>query len=136
LDSVEMIVNESARSLASPAFQALANRATLTVRNVASLLAMVQAGMGVTLLPALATASMPGTLRALAMADPAAVRTVGLISRQGRDASPLAAAFQDALVAAVRRRANDLGLTLPSEFPRRIRGRGTKKIAGSEDPAS
>lgn len=139
LESTEMIVNESARALASPAFQALAGRASLTVRNVASLLAMVQSGMGVTLLPALATASMPDTLRALALADPAAIRTVGLVARQGRVASPMAAAFQEALIAAVGQRAASLGLTLPSEPRRRtarLRRRGGKKIAGSEDPAS
>ncbi|MEZ5829792.1 MAG: LysR family transcriptional regulator [Dongiaceae bacterium] len=113
LEGVEMIVNESARLLPCAEFQGLAGRARLTVRNVASLLAMVQSGIGITLLPALATTHLPKGLRALPLADPLAVRTVGMIARPGTVASPVASAFRSSLMAAVRQRADGLGLRLP-----------------------
>jgi DNA-binding transcriptional LysR family regulator len=109
----ELIANEAARAIPSPEFQALAGRGRLTVRNVTSLLALVQSGAGVTLLPALATATLPATLHALPLADRAAIRTVGLLSREGRIGSPLADAFKQAVTAAVRQQAKRLGLALP-----------------------
>jgi DNA-binding transcriptional LysR family regulator len=115
LEGYEMIMNEASRSLPSPGFQALARHARLTVRNVASLLAMVQSGVGVTLLPALATVNLPDSLCALPLADPAALRIVGLISRQGKIASPVTMAFREDLAAAVRRQARHLGLSLPHQ---------------------
>jgi hypothetical protein len=51
----------------------------------------------------------------------------------------MAAAFQEALVATVEQRAASLGLALPIVSRKRtgrLRGRRSKKIAGSEDPAS
>lgn len=113
LEGHEIIANEASRAIASPAFQALAGRGRLNVRNVTSLLALVQAGAGVTLLPALATANLPSSLRAVPVADHAAIRTVGLLSRQGRIGSPIAQAFKAALAGAVRREAKRLGLALP-----------------------
>jgi DNA-binding transcriptional LysR family regulator len=74
---------------------------------------MVQSGMGVTLLPALATVNLPSSLRALPLADPAALRIVGLISRRGRIASPVTMAFREDFAAAVRKQARHLGLSLP-----------------------
>jgi DNA-binding transcriptional LysR family regulator len=113
LEGHEIIANEASRAIASPAFQALAGRGRLNVRNVTSLLALVQADAGVTLLPALATANLPSSLRAVPVADHAAIRTVGFVSRQGRIGSPIAQAFKVALVGAVRREAKRLGLALP-----------------------
>ena len=88
-----LILNEAARGLSSPGFRALAAQARFSVRNVTSLIAMVQAGMGVTLLPGLATANLPGTLSARRLADPACLRSVGLFRREGRVQSPVAEAF-------------------------------------------
>ena len=112
LEGQEMILNEASRSIPAPAFQMLAQRARLTVRNVTSLLALVQSGAGVTLLPALATASLPPALRAVPLSDPAAVRTVGLMSREGRISSPVAGSFKAALIAALQQDAKRLGLAL------------------------
>jgi|SRR5688572_1591389 len=112
LEGHEMILNEASRSIPAPAFRVLAQRARLTVRNVTSLLALVQSGAGVTLLPALATASLPPALRAVPLTDPAAVRTVGLLSREGRISSPLAGSFTAALIAALQQDARRLGLAL------------------------
>lgn len=114
LQDYEIIVNEAARSLSSPEFRALAARGRLTVRNVTSLLALVQSGAGITLLPALATANLPSSLRAVPLADRSAMRTVGWLLRQGRIASPVTTAFRAALSAAVQQRAKALGLALPT----------------------
>ncbi|WP_162917310.1 LysR family transcriptional regulator [Dongia deserti] len=114
LQGYEVIVNEASRPLPSPEFQALAARGRLTVRNVTSLLALVQSGAGITLLPALATANLPPSLRAVPLADRSAMRTVGWLSRQGRIASPVTTAFRAALSAATRQRAKELGLALPT----------------------
>lgn len=108
-----LIANEASRAIPSPDFQALAARGRLTVRNVTSLLALVQSGAGLTLLPALATASLPDMLRAAPLADRTAIRTVGLLSREGHIGNPLAEAFKAALEAAVRHDAKRLSLALP-----------------------
>jgi DNA-binding transcriptional LysR family regulator len=94
LDQASLILNETTRGIATPAFAALALRTKLRVRNVASLLGMVQAGIGVTILPGLATISLPPTLVALPLADLSCRRQVGLITRQGSVQSPLATLFQ------------------------------------------
>lgn len=105
-----LILNESVRGLPSEGFQRLAAGARLSVRNVTSLIAMVQAGMGVTLLPALATVNLPGTLTVRQIADPACRRQVGLYWRSGKVAGPLSLAFRRHLVPAARAQAHALGL--------------------------
>lgn len=101
LESVPLVLNEAARGLATSEFQSLAAKARLSVRNVTSLLAMVQAGVGVTLLPGLATVALPPPLVALPLADPACIRQVGILQREGRIQSPLAIAFQQHLTTAI-----------------------------------
>lgn len=105
-----LILNEAARHLPSAAFQQLAAEARFSVRNVTSLVAMVGAGMGVTLLPALATMALPPSLTVRPLQDPACLRTVGLMWREGRVPSPVAARFRSAFTAAARQKAGDLGL--------------------------
>lgn len=106
-----LIVNEAARALTSAGFQILARGARFSVRNVASLLAMVSAGMGVTLLPALATANLPPDLIARPLRDAGCVRTVSLIWRDGKAPGPVAQAFRSDFTAAARARAAEFGLT-------------------------
>lgn len=113
LDAETLILNEASRGLASPAFQAIAAGARLSVRNVTSLIAMVQSGMGVTLLPALATVTLPATVCARPLADPACLRTVGLFERTGKVQSPIVAAFRAEFAKAARRQVAALGLGLP-----------------------
>ena len=110
LDGVAMILNEAARNLPSAAFQRPAGQARLSVRHVASLMAMVQAGMGVTLLPALATVKLPAALSARALKDPARMRTVGLCWRLGRTPSPVAQRFIPEFTSSARKKAHGLGL--------------------------
>ncbi|SUZ31821.1 Hydrogen peroxide-inducible genes activator [Roseibaca ekhonensis] len=65
-----------------------------SARNVISLLALVRAGAGATILPALATRAIDEELCALKLDDVAARRTVGFILRQKGSSSPVCAAFQ------------------------------------------
>lgn len=110
LEGEELIMNGAMRELTSPELRRLAAKARLFVRNVTSLQAMVGGGAGITLLPALATVALPETLRALPLADPGALRTVGLVTRPGRVASPLAAAFRDHFEVALAQQLPALGL--------------------------
>lgn len=89
----ELILNEASRVIPAPQYAELAQAARLTMRNMTSLLAMVQAGMGVTLLPALACATLPGPLTALDLADSGSRRIVGTVTRAGIAESPLTRAF-------------------------------------------
>ena len=114
LEAETLILNEAVRGLASTAFQTIAAQAHLSVRNVTSLVAMVQSGMGITLLPALATVTLPATLCARALADPACRRTVGLFQRTGKLQSPIVAAFRAEFAAAARLEITALGLAPPS----------------------
>jgi DNA-binding transcriptional LysR family regulator len=107
-----LIVNEAARGMPSATFQRLASEARFSVRNVASLLAMVQAGMGVTLLPALATVNLPAVLTARDLRDPACMRTVGIYARAGRSLSPVAQVFFDEFVVGAHQEIRDFGLAL------------------------
>lgn len=110
LQGAPMILNEAARGLQAAGFQTLAQEARLSVRNVASLVAMVQAGMGVTLLPALATASLPAALTARPLQDPACLRTVGLYWREGKVPSPVMRVFRESFANAARAEARRIGL--------------------------
>lgn len=93
LTGQELILNEASRVIPAPQYAALANHARLTMRNMTSLLAMVQAGMGITLLPALACASLPAGLTSLALLDESSRRIVGTVTRSGTAESPLTRAF-------------------------------------------
>lgn len=101
LDGLPLILNETTRGIAAADFQAIAARTKLRVRNVTSLLAMVRAGVGVTLLPGLATIGLPPTLVARPIGDQSCRRQVCLLRREGRVQSPLAQAFQQHFVSAV-----------------------------------
>ncbi|MGV8985140.1 MAG: LysR family transcriptional regulator [Cypionkella sp.] len=101
LEAVTLILNETTRGIQAAEFQALAARTKLRVRNVTSLLAMVRAGIGVTLLPGLATVGLPPTLVARPLSDQSCRRQVCLLRRDGRVQSPLAGAFQQHFISAI-----------------------------------
>jgi DNA-binding transcriptional LysR family regulator len=94
LQDVPLIMNETLVQLQSPEFRRQANRSRLSVRNILSLLAMVRAGAGITILPGLATVSLAPELVALPLADPACSRSVCLLWRSGRAPSPIAQAMR------------------------------------------
>lgn len=93
----ELILNESSRAISAPEYARLAARARLRMRNVASLLAMVQAGFGVTLLPELACTSLPNGVVARSFERNEISRVVGGVTRAGTAKSPLARAFEQYL---------------------------------------
>jgi DNA-binding transcriptional LysR family regulator len=91
LAETEVIANEASRGLLP---EDPTRTIRLTMRNVTSLLAMVQAGLGVTLLPSLACSALPRGVLAVDLADRTASRAVGLVRRNGIAESPLAQAFR------------------------------------------
>ncbi|MBL4916551.1 LysR family transcriptional regulator [Szabonella alba] len=105
-----LIINEATRGLPAPEFQRLARDARFSVRNVTSLLAMVSTGMGVTLLPALATVNLAATLTARPLRDPACHRTVGIHWREGKVPSPVTSLFRTEFAIAARAQARRIGL--------------------------
>jgi DNA-binding transcriptional LysR family regulator len=110
LESVTLILNETTGGIQAAEFQALAARTKLRVRNVTSLLAMVRAGIGVTLLPGLATVGLPPTLVARRLSDQSCRRQVCLLRREGRVQGPLASAFQQHFVYAVKAMTEQFGI--------------------------
>jgi len=85
----------------------------LMVRNTTSLLAMVRAAVGITVLPSLAVDKNDGDLCFLAVDDPAAQRHIDILRRAQTSPLPAAQTFETA----VRRVVADLGLagsSLPS----------------------
>ncbi len=87
------IRNEASDAIDLPELRKQYYQASLVVRNVTSLVALIEAGMGVTLLPALATSTLPPGVRARNIDFRGAERTVGLISRKGQMLSPVGEAF-------------------------------------------
>ncbi|WP_297767459.1 LysR family transcriptional regulator [uncultured Roseovarius sp.] len=110
LNGVRLILNETLRGLESPEFRALSDAARLSVRNLTSLLAMVQADAGESILPGLATRALPEGVVTRPLADPACIRSVSLLSRDGRTHSPIAAAFVTQLCDTLPETANRFGL--------------------------
>jgi DNA-binding transcriptional LysR family regulator len=80
------------------------------VRHVSTLVALVEAGLGVAAVPRLA---MPltdhPTLVSVPLVDPAITRTVGLIRRRGRSLSPAAQQLYDLLLASRPRHTSRVG---------------------------
>lgn len=79
--------------IGSPEFTDLVSKAPITVYNVLSLLALVRAGVGITVLPRLSLPASERDLCFLALRDPLALRQVGLLSRTSEIASPAMQAF-------------------------------------------
>lgn len=101
LSAESLIINGASEAIDDPRYRALAGVARKTVHNVTSLFALTKAGVGVTLLPALAAADAPSGVVALDIEDPAPRRDVALLSRRDLTLSPIAAAFREALSAAL-----------------------------------
>ena len=103
LEGTNLIMNEALRAVPQQNFKHLAERSHLSVRNVSSLVAMVVADMGVTLLPHLATINLPPEVTCLSLADASCCRTVRMIQRPDKVVSPLAKAFQEVFGRSVRK---------------------------------
>jgi len=112
LQDAALILNETTRGIEAAAFRELATKTRLRLRNVTSLLAMVSAGIGVTLLPGLAAMGLPPALVARPLADRTCKRQVCLLRREGRIQGPLAIAFQAELKSAVQDMTSRHGLAV------------------------
>lgn len=110
LQGAGLIVNGASKRITAHRYLALAEGASMTVRNVTSLIALVKAQAGVTLLPALATLNLPAGLVAVDLADASTGRVVGLIERNGTVRSPVAVAFRAFLLNETPVLAQGLGL--------------------------
>jgi len=85
-----LIQNGSAAALGLEEIEALAENSKLIASNVTSNLAMVEAGLGVTILPRLCRWKCGYAVSFVPLADPRASRTVGWIARTGRTLQPAA----------------------------------------------
>lgn len=92
LDVNDFIANGLCSRINARPVLALIAGASLTVRNTTSLLAFVEQGFGVTLLPALAV-SASSALRSLPLVDRKAKRKLDVITRQGETLNPAANAL-------------------------------------------
>lgn len=81
----------------SKSFQAMASRSLLMVRNTTSLLALVRAGVGITVLPRLVVDIADPTLVFLPVADKTAQRSIDVLKRAHTSLAPAAEIFEQAL---------------------------------------
>lgn len=75
-------------------------RPVCEVRHASTLIGLVEAGLGVAIVPRLAVPRAPAAVVGVPLVDPAITRTVGILARAGRARSPAAEAFAALLVEA------------------------------------
>ena len=107
LENHSFIGNGICRHIADEQFQKVFTSSRLMVRNTTSLLAMIAAGVGVTVLPRLAVNPADNRLTFLPVADAYAKRRIDVIRRRHQALTPAAGMFE----AAVRRAAEMVGAT-------------------------
>jgi len=105
------IGNNSYDPLIMPEFQSGATVQKLHVPSTTSLLALVQAGVGLTILPTLSRFHGSDNLRFLPIADRNAKRTVYLLTNSERVLSPAAQLFAQTIKAVIAERGPDYGLS-------------------------
>lgn len=91
------LANGATAVIDCPFVRRLSDLSPLMVRNVASLLALVRAGTGITLLPELSVREAPHGLAILPLEPPAIYREVGILRDGATAPSPVAAAFVETL---------------------------------------
>lgn len=104
LEGVTFMANELCGMIGASEFQSIYQRANLKVHNIVSLLAMVKANLGVTVLPQTVLKLHPEELVFRPLADSLAVRTIDMLHRPSSIASPAA----DRLQAIIRETTNGL----------------------------
>lgn len=98
----------------SAQFAKLISEAPITVYNVLSLLALIRAGVGITVLPRLSLPASESDLAFVPLTDPLARRQVGLLSRTSEVASPAMEAFSRELRRTVAAVADELDVEVTS----------------------
>jgi DNA-binding transcriptional LysR family regulator len=71
------------------------------VRHVSTLIAMVESGLAITVVPELALPQRRDTVVAVRLGEPAIERTIGIVRRAGRSLSPAAESFAGMLTGAI-----------------------------------
>jgi len=97
LESLPFIANGICRLITDEHFQRILAASKLMVRNTTSLLALVRAGVGVTVLPRLAIDQASARLSFLSVADITAIRRIDILRAAHIAPSPATQAFEDAI---------------------------------------
>lgn len=97
LENWPFIANGICARIEHETFQGIFGGSQLMVRNTTSLLALVRAGVGVTVLPRIALANSESELVFLPVSDPAARRRVDILRRTNVALSPAAQNFEKAI---------------------------------------
>lgn len=103
------LANESYSGLTDPLFQKVEQKAEIRIRNVGSLFAMVNAGLGVTVLPRLCRQSSQSNLRFLPVADPKAFRRLSIVTLSKRSLLPASRRFLAIVLQIIAERSDELG---------------------------
>ncbi|WP_432289104.1 LysR substrate-binding domain-containing protein (plasmid) [Aminobacter sp. BA135] len=94
LHDATLIRNGASDRIDAEAHKQPSLRSLMTVYNVTSLVALVKAGLGLTILPSFTMHGAHDGVAVLELADAAASRQVGLVERRDVPPSPVAAAFR------------------------------------------
>jgi len=97
IDGQILLANGISQRIDDARFQDLVQQAPIVVYNVLSLLALVRAGVGITLLPRLSLTGLAPDLAFVPVDMPNINRTVGLLRRRGETATPAVEQFVDLL---------------------------------------
>lgn len=103
LHDVTFIANELSGSINTPAFQQIYRTAMTRVHNTVSLLAMVRAGVGVTVLPRMAMQTNPEGLVFCEVDDQSAIRRIDLLYRSQNSLSPAAETLKSLITSAAKK---------------------------------
>lgn len=98
LKSYPLISNATGGQINHPIFREMDDAAYLRIRNTNSVLGMVRAGVGITVLPKLTIKGQAQGLCFLPLAEPNIKRHVKISSRAHEELSPVAAAFERAII--------------------------------------
>ncbi len=101
LEGVTLIRNGASDRIEAEDYRRISAQSLITVYNVTSLVALVRAGVGLTILPSLTMHGAHDGVAALDLADAAANRQVGLVERRDVPLSPVAAAFRAVALAEI-----------------------------------
>lgn len=94
LQGEKLIRNGTSRLLMSTVAAELVENSAFYISNMISLIAMLEAGAGITTLPRLAFPEHSVNLRFIPLSDPVVVRRIGLVKAANRTLSPAAQAMQ------------------------------------------
>jgi len=109
IERESLILNGSAAALGLVEIDALAANTKLIATNVTSNLAMVEAGLGVTILPRLCRWKCGYDVKFVPLADSRASRTVGRIAKMGRTLQPAARELAEHVRVQTREGAKEFG---------------------------